>query len=141
MPAAGCPPQNLPHRLPWNTDLEYLGLSYATFRTLIHLQPCPLASASNLRHLRLGESTKESKRPVRYVNQWQLPMEVSMADVEALVAVLPGLRELELYSLASNIPPAAPEVLQRLHSLAPHLAVRTVFVLDGELERLGVWLR
>ncbi|KAI7837507.1 hypothetical protein COHA_008643 [Chlorella ohadii] len=122
-------------------DLQQLGLSYATFRTLIHLQPCPLASAPNLRHLRLGESTKESKRPVRYVHQWQLPMEVSMADVEALVAALPGLRELELYSLASNLPPAAPEVLQRLHSLAPHLAVRTVFLLDGELERLGVWLR
>ena len=113
--------------MPSTTDLEHLGLSYATFRTLIHLQPCPLASAPALRCLQLGESTERGWW-IEELMQKQMPIEVSVADAEALVAALPGLRQLELYSLVKGAQPAAPEALQRLQALAPRLAVRTVFV-------------
>lgn len=94
------------------TALEHLSLSYKTFESLIHLQPCPLAAAPALRCLRLGYSTE----PMRH------------ADAEALAAALPGLRHLELCSPARATPLAAPEaeVLERLQTLAPQLALRTI---------------
>lgn len=83
-------------------------MSYATFATLVHLQPCPLEPATSLRRLRLVDAGG-----------------LTVADAEALAAALRWLQELVLYRPDKRSAPAEPAVLQRLESLLPGTAVRS----------------